>query len=272
MGADEFALEAEHFLREGKLIESLSKLTERIREEPADAELRLFLFQLLCVLGDWDGAMTHLNVAVELDPKNLLLANVCRSALNCEALRQDVFAGKRPPLVLGEPPAWVAQMIEANQLTAEGHYQAASNLRERARAAAPAIPGTIAGHRFEWIADMDSRLGPLLEAIIDGRYYWVPFAGLRAVQLESPNDLRDVAWLPARFRWANGGEAFGLVPSRYPGSERHEDPAIQMARKTIWVARDDDLYLGLGQRMFATDQGEYPLFEAQRIVLEHSGE
>ena len=31
------------------------------------------------------------------------------------------------------------------------------------------------GHGFEWIADADSRLGPLLEVILEGKYYWAPF-------------------------------------------------------------------------------------------------
>ena len=35
---------------------------------------------------------------------------------------------------------------------------------------------------FEWIADADDRLGPVLEAIVNGRYYWVPFERVRRIQ------------------------------------------------------------------------------------------
>ena len=50
------------------------------------------------------------------------------------------------------------------------------------------------------------RLGPVCEAIINGRYYWVPFDRLSRIDLEAPVDLRDVVWMPAHFQFANGGE------------------------------------------------------------------
>ena len=60
----------------------------------------------------------------------------------------------------------------------------------------------------------------------------------------------------------------GLVPTRYAGSEAGEDPAIQMARKTEWVEVAGDFCTGLGQRMFATDAGEYPLLETRTIAFD----
>ena len=35
--------------------------------------------------------------------------------------------------------------------------------------------------------------GPVLEAVINGRYYWVPFSRLTKVALEAPEDLRDLS-------------------------------------------------------------------------------
>ena len=43
---------------------------------------------------------------------------------------------------------------------------------------APTAAGTVNGRRFEWIADADSRLGPMLEVIINGRYGWLPMASI----------------------------------------------------------------------------------------------
>ena len=83
--------------------------------------------------------------------------------------------------------------------------------------------GDINGQPFEWIADADSRLGPVLEAVINGRYYWVPFARLAAVDVEAPEDLRDMVWMPAQLQFENGGESVALIPTRYPGSETSDD-------------------------------------------------
>ncbi len=88
---------------------------------------------------------------------------------------------------------------------------------------APSTPrrasaGDIDGQPFEWIADADSRLGPVLEAVINGRYYWVPFSRLSRIQIEPPEDLRDMVWMPAHLQFENGGESVALIPTRYQGS------------------------------------------------------
>ena len=262
-------MQAEELLQAGQLGEALAALEAEVRADPTNAKLRVFLFQLLSVLGDWERALTQLNVAAELDSMNLLMAQVCRAALNCEALRAEIFAGKRSPLVFGEPDEWIGLLVQANQMTAEGKYEASQKLRERAFDAATAIPGSINSQRFQWISDADSRLGPVLEAIFDGKYYWVPFTAIKRIQIDPPTDLRDAVWIPAHFTWVNGGETAGLIPTRYPDSEASEDNAIRLARKTEWVEQPGNLYLGLGQRMFATDKDEFPLLQIRQIDLEH---
>ena len=48
--------------------------------------------------------------------------------------------------------------------------------RPSSRPRPPAAP--IDGKAFAWMADADMRLGPVLEAVINGRYYWVPLVHL----------------------------------------------------------------------------------------------
>jgi type VI secretion system protein ImpE len=262
-------MQTEELLQSGRLNEALTALENEVRADPANAKLRVFLFQLLSVMGDWERALTQLNMAAELDSMNLLMAQVCRTALHCEAFRTEIFAGKRSPLVFGEPAEWIGWLVQANQMIAEEKYQASQKLREQAFEEAPVIAGSIDGKPFEWISDADSRLGPLLEAIVDGKYYWVPFMAIKRIQVEPPTDLRDVVWIPAQFTLVNGGEATSLIPARYPDSEASEDSAIRLARKTEWLERPGDTYLGLGQRMFATDQAEFSLLQIRQIDLEH---
>jgi type VI secretion system protein ImpE len=70
--------------------------------------------------------------------------------------------------------------------------------------------------------------------------------------------------------WANGGEAFGLIPSRYPGSELSADPAIRLSRKTEWQALDDDTFVGSGQRVLATSSIELGVLELRELVINAS--
>ena len=60
----------------------------------------------------------------------------------------------------------------------------------------------------------------MLEVILEGRYFWVPFNCIQQIRIEEPADLRDMVWTPSQFTWSNGGTAVGLIPTRYSGSEK----------------------------------------------------
>jgi type VI secretion system protein ImpE len=263
---------AEEYIRAGQVAEALAALQQSVRKSPADAKLRVFLFQLLSVLGDWQRALTQLNVLADMDADSSMLARIFTPVLNLEALRADVFAGKRSPLIFGEPPPWMGKLLQAAQLIGQGNFAASSELREQAFEEAPSIPGTVNGEPFEWLADADSRLGPVLEAYLDGKYYWIPLSRVRTLVMDAPKDLRDLVWLPAQFVWANGGEASGFIPTRYPGSESSPDSAVKLSRKTEWLQPAEGVYLGLGQRLFATNQTDYPLLDVRKIEFTHGEE
>jgi type VI secretion system protein ImpE len=258
---------AEQTLRDGRVEEALAELQNEVRKAPDNAEYRVFLFQLLCVIGDWERARAQLKVLGELSAGSFPLVHVYGAAITCELLRAEVFAGARTPMVLGEPLPWLARLFQALSVAAQGHSAEAASLRAEALEQASAVPGTIDGQAFEWIADADSRLGPVCEAIVDGRYYWVPFERIRSVTLEAPADLRDVVWMPARLGLPNGGEASTLIPARYPGSEADRDGQIRLGRKTEWDEVAPETFHGRGQRMFATTGGEYALLSVRRIEL-----
>jgi len=256
---------AEEHLRAGQLDEALAALQQSIRANPADSKLRIFLFQLQSISGAWQKALTQLNVISDMDSETAILAKIFTPVLNLEALRAEVFAGKRSPLIFGEPPEWIGKLLQANQLIAQGNYAASSELREQAFEEAPSMPGTINGAPFEWIADADSRLGPVIEAFLDGKYYWIPFSRIQTIIIEAPTDLRDLVWLPAQFVWANGGKASAFIPTRYPGTESSPDTGLRLSRKTEWKEPAEGIYLGVGQRLFATDQADVSLLDTRKI-------
>jgi type VI secretion system protein ImpE len=258
---------AEEHIRAGNLPEALAELQAQIKKKPADSKLRVFLFQLLAVMGQWDRAASQLEVAGEMDGDAGTMRQMYREVLRCELLRREVFAGRKSPLVFGEPTEWVAMLLQAAQLVANEKFDEARALRDQAFESAPAISGSIDDQPFAWISDADPRLGPLLEAIVNGKYYWIPFMRLREIKIEKPVDLRDVAWTPVALTFANGGETVALIPTRYPGSEAASDPRVVMARRTEWIEKPGETFLGLGQRLLATDQGEFPLMDARVIKL-----
>lgn len=255
-------------LREGQVEQALAQLQAEVRKNPSDSKQRVLLFQLLSVLGQWERAGNQLKVAGELDAKALPMVQTYRTALDCEAFRAAVFAGEKTPLVFGTPADWIARLVEALRLTAAGNHVQAESLRAQALEQAPATGGSIDGQAFEWVADADSRIGPVCEAIVNGKYFWIPFGCLQTIAIEPPEDLRDFVWMPARLTFANGGESVALIPTRYPGSEAQADGALRLARKTAWTQAAENTYLGSGQRMLATDQAEYALMDVRRIQLD----
>ena len=261
-------MRAQEALQAGRLHEALDLLKEEVRKNPADAKLRVFLFQALSVAGAWDRALNQLDVVGDLDDGTLAMVQTYRQAIACERLRAEIFAGRRTPLVFGEPEEWVALLLESLRVAAEGHPDRAADLRERAFETADATSGKINDEPFEWVADADVRLGPVLEAVVHGRYYWVPFSRIAEITIEKPTDLRDLVWTAAFFRWGNGGEAAGLIPTRYPGTVETGEEALMLSRLTDWREVEGEAGHGVGQRMLATDAGEYPLLDVRHVVLE----
>jgi len=104
--------------------------------------------------------------------------------------------------------------------------------------------------------------------MVNGRYYWVPFASLSKVLMEPAVDLRDRVWLPATLSFANGGEAIAMLPVRYAGTETLDDGQLLMAAKTEWREIGPDRFAGYGQRVLVTDTGEMGLLDVKLIEFD----
>lgn len=266
---------AAEWLQQARPAEALAALTKQVQAHPGDSRLRVFMAQLLCVLGRWERALAQLDVAAQLDALAVPMKQVYGDAIRCEALRADVFAGRRTPLILGEPPAWLASLTQSLHLSAAGDATQAEALRQRAFEEAPTLAGQIeTAHEstaFQWIADADMRLGPVLEACINGRYYWVPFERIARIRFEPPEDLRDAIWQPAHLDLRPEGETLALIPTRYPGSEHSDSGAVVLSRRTEWREAAPGVWHGWGQRVLATDAGEHALLDVRDIRLDPDG-
>src|SRR5919107_1544691 len=142
---------AEQHLKAGDPAAALARLQEDVRARPADAKLRVFLFQLLCVLGQWERALNQLKVASELEPLALPMAQMYGDAVRCEAIRDEVFEGKKSPMILGQPDQWLALLIESRLLAGRGEAGHSEDLRLQAFDQAPTSSGDLNGLPFEWI-------------------------------------------------------------------------------------------------------------------------
>ncbi|MGI3171005.1 type VI secretion system accessory protein TagJ [Pseudooceanicola sp. C21-150M6] len=258
---------AQDTLAAADLTGTLAALQDSVRKSPADARLRIFLFQLLCVTGDFKRAIAQLKLCAELDSSAEPMARTYREAIACELYREKVFDGEKDPLIFGEPQEWVALLLQALKTLAAGKPAEAAELRARAFELAPAEAGQINDTPFDWVADADSRIGPVLEAVIDGKYYWLPFNLLRAVTLDPPADLRDAVWMPATLTFRNGGDTVALLPTRYAGTATKGNDAQKLSRATDWADLGSETFAGLGQRLLATEAGDVALMDLRSMTF-----
>jgi type VI secretion system protein ImpE len=159
-------------------------------------------------------------------------------------------------------------LMEAQKLLATGHVTEAADLRARAFDAAPATSGEVDGVKFDWMADADMRFGPVLEAVVNGRYFWLPFTSIRSIIIDAPTDLRDSVWLPAKMKLANDGEVVAFIPTRYPGTGLNGTAAERLSRATSWADAGAETFVGTGQRVLSTDQADVALMDARLIQFD----
>jgi len=261
-------------LREGDVRGALEALRERLRREPTVAALRVFYFQLLVVCGDWDRAVQQLDTLKTLGPEHIAFVSVYGNAVRAERERISVLASGATPHVLGQPLAWMAPLIESMRQLTLNNFASAASLRDEAFDQAPALAGIVHTETseipFAWIADSDTRFGPVLEVFHRDRYAWLPWQYIQRIDIPVPTDLRDMVWTPVELTLANGSALPTLVPSRYVGSESAYS-AIQLAHRTDWQELSDQHWIGLGQKELVTDQDQYSLLSLRAVDLAPTG-
>lgn len=247
--------DADVLLRQGDVDGARTALVEAVRAAPADQRLRMFLFQLLAVNGEWDKARNQLQSLTQLSPEAQMLSVTYNQVLDAEKQRDAVFSGAAEAELLMGSDGWAEGIVLALASFARGEAEKAEALRDAAFDAAPEMPGTIDGNRFEWISDCDSRFGPTLEVILGGRYGLLPFDTIKSITSTGPEDLRDTIWYPVEIEFRNGHTAAAFLPARYPRTEKAASGLERLGRVTEWTDHDWGQQ-GSGQRLWTFSDGD----------------
>lgn len=263
-------MNVEECINAAELEAAYEALQKAVHDTPENVELQALLFELLSIMGNWQQALMQLNKLTGLSEESFLSVQTYRGLVKAETARNEVFSGRRDPLFFAEGHDWLDALINSLEPAvyvhgSEPHERILSALEQ----AAPRS-GSIDDQSFSWISDADMRLGPVFEIMCNGKYYWAPFDIVSEITFSEPLYLRDLVWLPVAIRWANNQDCVGFMPSRYPGLATVSDPQSALARKTDWTDRGDHFYIGSGQRMFTTENAEYPLLQIRKIVFETS--
>lgn len=244
----------------------ISQVHSNIRNHPSKIELRVHLSQLLMVFGQWQKALQQLQTIAQLDEKKIVITQTYCALIHAEIQRELTLSGQQEPLYFTKPNDW--QILLAEALIARAHNQtaAAEKFQQHAYSEAPSSPVIINDEQANWIADGDSRLGPICEAYINGSYYWLPFDQIKQINIEKPQDLRDLVWIPATFTLMDSSQHFGFLPSRYAFSYMQHNDQFSLASLTEWKSLGEHSWAGVGQKMLITDNNEYPLLTIRTLT------
>lgn len=262
--------EIQDHIKNGDLAAAITSTKAAIRKAPTETQLRFMLFEVLSLAGDWEGASNQLVAFSELMGRQSPLPIVFNKVIEGEVRRKHVFLGEEAPTIFGEPPSWISYLTQAVSLIAHGKHGEATAMRTEAMSQAPALSGSINGAPFEWLMDGDSRLGVVFEAIMQGQYYWIPQYRIRNITLEAPTQIRDLVWSPATLEIENGAEISAFIPVRYPGAATWSSDILKLSKKTEWETAAESFYLGMGQKVFMTNDGEFPLLDVRQIEFHHA--
>ncbi|NNE58286.1 MAG: virulence protein SciE type [Hellea sp.] len=258
---------ADELLKSGDIAGARSALMDQVRSDPSNQTVRMFLFQIFALLGEWTRAKAQLETMAKLDPATRMLAVAYSQCIDAEITRGEVFAGTNEVSLLTNV-SWGADLATGIRLRQSG-AKGSDELLSKAFDAAPTSAGTTDdGMAFDWVADADPRFGPTIEVIISGKYGLMPYDSLESLTIIEPRDLRDTIWVQAEFVLKQGGKIAGFIPVRYPDSEKHEDSAIIRGVATHWAEKDGQEY-GLGQRLIIFSNGnEAPLLHVKKLNFE----
>ena len=242
--------EAAALIREMDLSSARARLVEDVKRRPSDPAKRLALAEVLILLGEWERADAHLDLASTQDPTWTPVAGLQRQLLRAAAHRDDTWRQGRPPELVTEPTPRIETALRILAAAREGG-DAASLRREADERFAALSVEREDGPTAAGLRDGDDRTADVLEVLTStGRYVWVSLDQISSLELRPVEQPRDLVWRAAELEVADGPTGVVYLPMIYPevpGGAPLTD-AQRLGRTTDWVEEAGGLTCGVGQR------------------------
>ena len=253
----------------GRLDDAIAAQILAVKADAGNEAKRLFLFELAVFAGQWDRAGRQLDAINYPDAERNANVAAYRALLDAEKRRAEVLAsGKRPEFLI-DPPADTESRVEAFHCLAENRPEQAEAILRKLDEEATPIRGRLNEQPFELLRDCDDLFGSTLEVFsTTGGYFWVPIQQIANLRVNEPQQLRDLAWLPATLEMREGPSGDVFLPVRYPNSENHSDNDVRLARSTDWSEPENGPVRGSGVRLYLVDDDASALPDWRTLIIE----
>lgn len=262
--------EATEYFKRDDLIGAAGCLSSSLRTRPHDIFARMFLVEVLCILGDFERADQHLKTVASIDAGASRKVRALRNLIRAAQARNDVFERGAVPSFVQAP----SSAVETALRRVVALRDAGNEPLDRALAASES--GTQAswhgvfddGKRVE-ARDLDDRFADIVEWLGEnGNYYWSDVRDVRSIQFAPAKRPIDFLWRQAVVQLENEVSGAVYFPVIYPGSS--DDAELALGRKTDWIERHG-LTLGRGRRMWLVGDDAVDFLALTTVAPEADG-
>ena len=266
-------MDAKQLFDNGDLQGAIGQLTADVKANPLDLRNRIFLFELLCFMGDFQRAERQLDAVAQVsgDATVDLGIDIYRSILRAEVSRRQLFQGEsRQPKFLSEPPIYTALHLKALTAIIQQRFDEAERSLNESSDLRKSLGGQIDETHFDDFKDGDDLIAPFLEVIIRADYLWLALEDIVRLEIRPPRTLRDLLWIPGEVELRQQQIIDVFIPVQYYGSSDHAEDPVKLGRMTVWEQFGEESNLGKGQRTFLIDGDERSLLEIRTVEFARS--
>lgn len=244
-------------LAQSELDSALNVITDNIKGEPKDANLRSVFIELLCIKGDYERADEQLMQSIKLFPEYLAGASQLRHLVKAAQARADFAFGAASAQILGKNEQMTKSQVDLNLAFTRSNFEQALALSRKLESDRTIEPFVVNGTETLDVRDIDDRLGGYLELFSSkGNYFLVPLSSVVYLELKPAQTILENIWRPIEFDIEGLGEGEAHMPLTYIDSESN---AQKLGRETDWKPFGEKVFLGQGQKCWLVGDDSLPI-------------
>jgi type VI secretion system protein ImpE len=252
-------------LAAGDLGEAVSAAGAAVKDRPTLPRARILLADLLILQGALERADTHLKLAADHAPAELIGISQTRWLLRAAEARKNWYENGSLPEFLGQPTERQQMVLRLALAIREKDAATARTLRESLEAAPLPVAG-IDGAAATPIRDACDLSQHGFEALtLDGRYLWIAPEQIERLHFQPVRRPRDRLWRPADTLLRDGRSAVFFIAAQYHDADATDPQRLGLG--TDWTEELSGVTRGRGQRMILAGDDIHGLLDIGRIDI-----